>query len=378
MNIEWVNGRMRCLSPLEFLRQLRPAAKLKQDLGMPAVKPHNSLTYISDSSLDLEQAERYLLVTSRLGLCVLDTAEQGEIVLNNAASGHLNCAKWLPMDAGVIITGDSLAIRVISIQIWDANEGKVAGDFCLPAVKRLVAYQASVAAANAEKIAVIDVRQWREIATLRTSAQDLVWNPRKEHYLASVGEDRNVYEWDLRKSRGPVRTFMHRKADVQVPYTDICRKRQKTAQLPDIFLQEMAKAAASLKPVAGYHGALPTCASAPIKLAYSSTAHRLFVRTFRGIMSISTIDGIEEPIVWPAIKESVNFTSSAQLLVSEDEELVYSSSESTVLLYGSNGKLLHTADSLFGEVVGLAYSPSYESVYVGEAEGFISRWELRL
>lgn len=205
-----------------------------------------------------------------------------------------------------------------------------------------------------------------------------MWNPRKEHYLASIGEDRNVYEWDLRKYRGPVRTFLQRKADVQVPCSDTCTKRRKTAQFPDIFLQEMAKAAASLKPTVGFHGVLPTCANSPIKLAYSPTAQRLYVRTFRGIMSICTIDGIEEAIVWPGIKESVHFAHSAQLLVSEDEELVYSTSESTILLYGNNGKLLHTADSLFGEVVGLAYSPSYESVYVGEREGFVSRWELRL
>lgn len=113
MNIEWVNGRLGALSPVEFLRRLRPAAKLRQDLEMPAVNPHNSLTYISGSSLDLEPAERYLLVASHTGLSILDTAEQGEMVLNNSVSGHLNCAKWLPIDAGVIITGDSLAIRVL-------------------------------------------------------------------------------------------------------------------------------------------------------------------------------------------------------------------------------------------------------------------------
>lgn len=114
MNIEWVNGRTRQTSPQEFLRRLRRAAHLQQDSTMPTAKPHTSLTYASLSSLDLDPAERYLLLSSRQGLCVLDTALQGEIVLNNTSCGGLNCAKWLPMEAGIIVTGDSLALRVTS------------------------------------------------------------------------------------------------------------------------------------------------------------------------------------------------------------------------------------------------------------------------
>ena len=309
---------------------------------------------------------------------MLDTALQGDIVLNNNSCGALHCAKWLPMEAGIIITGDSTAVRVTSRQIWDANEGKVAGDFRLPEVNSLAAYQGSIAAVSTNRIAVIDVRQWKETATLQTSAQALVWNPRKEHCLVSAGRDRHVHEWDLRKSRGPMRTFLQRKVTVQLPALDLCRKRPKTTPLPDLFLREIAKASASLKPRTGFQGVLPTCASAPLKLAYSSSASRLFVRSFRSLMSINTTEGLEEPISWPQVSESVDCAASAQLVVSEDEELVYSSSGATVLVYASHGQLLHKATSLFGDVTSLCYSPSYEGVYVGEAEGFVSRWELRL
>lgn len=254
----------------------------------------------------------------------------------------------------------------------------MAGDFLLPNINSLAAYEGSIAAANTHQIAVIDVRQWKETATLHTSAQTLVWNPWKEHYLVSAGKDRNVYEWDLRKSRGPIRTFLQRKATEQPPASDICRKRPKIPPLPDLFLHEIAKATASLKPRTGFQGVLPTCASVPLKLAYSASATRLYVRSFRSVMSINTTEGLEEPISWPQVSESVDCAASAQLVVSEDEELVYSSSGSTVLLYTNQGQLLHKSTSLFGEVTSLCYSSSYESVYVGEAEGFVSRWELCL
>lgn len=171
---------------------------------------------------------------------------------------------------------------------------------------------------------------------------------------------------------------MGRKAEIQIPTNDVCRKKRKTAHLPEIFREEMMKSVNRLKPTVGYRGELPTCESVPVKVAYSASGAVLFVRYFRGMMAICMADGLEMPIVWPGISESLESQTHAQLVASADDELVYSSSLSTVLLYTDTGKFLQQTSSLFGEVTALSHSASLDSVYVGEAEGFVSRWELRL
>ena len=68
------------------------------------------------------------------------------MVLDNTHCGKITTAKWLPSDAGVIVTGDSVAVRV-----WDANEGKVAGDVVLKDVRRVAIRNDRVAVGNADR-----------------------------------------------------------------------------------------------------------------------------------------------------------------------------------------------------------------------------------
>lgn len=45
-----------------------------------------------------------------------DTVGEEGVVVNNLSCGRVNCGKWMQMDSGVIVTGDSVAVRVTSIQ----------------------------------------------------------------------------------------------------------------------------------------------------------------------------------------------------------------------------------------------------------------------
>ena len=220
---------------------------------------------------------------------------------------------------------------------------------------------------------MVDLRTWSECGGIRLQTNDVQWHPTNEFVLSTAGVDANVCEWDLRKLRCPTRTFMQRVTEVHFPDFDKVQKKRKIEKLPEIFRLEIAK----MRPTGTttYRGALPTCEHLPVKLAYTPSGARLLIRTFRHIVPIDTRLGMEEPHSWSEISESYEVSHSAQLLISHDEESVFTSTGDRLEVHSSEGKVRQKVQALVGDVRGMCYSQSYESLYVGEADGLVSRWE---